>query len=56
MNIERPIPFTYGVLDRVLPMHLMIDGNGIVNTQGQPYKRCSGIAKLLGGTFLGCWN
>lgn len=53
MNIERPIPFTYGVLDRVLPMHLMIDGNGIVQHAGPTIQKVFGDREIVGRHVFG---
>lgn len=53
MNIERPIPFTCGALDRVLPMHMMIDSRGIVQHAGPTIQKVFGNRKVVGRNVFG---
>ncbi|WP_424939668.1 diguanylate cyclase [Aliiroseovarius sp. S253] len=53
MNIERPIPFTCGVLDRVLPMHMMIDSKGVVQHAGPTIQKVFASRKVVGRNVFG---
>lgn len=53
MNIERPIPFTCGALDHVLPMHLIIDGSGVVRHAGPTIKKVFNNRKVIGRNVFG---
>lgn len=53
MNMERPIPFTCGVLDRVLPMHLMIDAKGIIQHAGPTIQKVFGDRDVVGRNVFG---
>lgn len=53
MNLERPIPFTCGALDRVLPMHLMIDSRGIVQHAGPTIQKVFANRKVVGRNVFG---
>ncbi|WP_298910803.1 GGDEF domain-containing protein [uncultured Aliiroseovarius sp.] len=53
MNIERPIPFTCGALDHVLPLHMIIDGSGVVRHAGPTIQKVFGKRKVIGRNVFG---
>ena len=53
MNIERPIPLTYGALDHVLPMHMMIDSRGVVQHAGPTIQKVFANRKVVGRNVFG---
>lgn len=53
MNIERPIPFTCGALDHVLPLHMIIDGSGVVRHAGPTIQKVFGRRKVIGRNVFG---
>lgn len=53
MNIERPIPLTYGALDHVLPMHMMIDSRGVVQHAGPTIQKVFANRAVVGRNVFG---
>ncbi|SPF75982.1 putative signaling protein [Aliiroseovarius pelagivivens] len=53
MNIERPIPFTCGALDHVLPLHMMIDSSGLVQHAGPTIQKVFANRRLVGRNVFG---
>lgn len=53
MNIERPIPFTCGALDHVLPLHMIIDGAGVVQHAGPTIQKVFNNRKVIGRNVFG---
>ncbi|NDW52545.1 GGDEF domain-containing protein [Aliiroseovarius sp. PrR006] len=53
MNIERPIPFTCGALDHVLPMHMIIDGSGVVLHAGPTIQKVFNNRRVIGRNVFG---